>query len=152
MFEEAKKAGPRQRRARTRVLHTAYGVRMAGEPEHLRRQGGSMWREAVHYPDEYLWLLLVGTLDILCTSVILALGGREVNPIANHVLQLAGMPGMVFLKFAAVALVVCICEYIGRHRPAVARRLARFAVGVSLVPVVLALLQLFVHFYAPITP
>lgn len=100
----------------------------------------------MRFPVEYLALVAVSALDILFTTLILALGGREVNPIADWILTVAGLPGIVLFKFAAVALVVCICEYIARPRPVTARRLARLAVAISAVPVVLALVQLFAYF------
>lgn len=122
---------------------------MSEESQHF--EGGvepKGWlQQSVYYPDEYLWLVLVGTLDIMCTTVILMLGGYEVNPIADRILQAAGISGMVFFKFAAISVVVCICEYIARHRPTTARRLARFAVAISAVPVALGALQLFIYFY-----
>ncbi|MFW6060052.1 MAG: DUF5658 family protein [Phycisphaeraceae bacterium] len=105
-------------------------------------------KAGVYYPDAYLWLVLVSTLDIFLTTAILALGGAEVNPLANFILVKAGLPGIVFFKYGAVALVICICEYIARQRPNVGRHLSRFAVAISAVPVVAGMVQLVLAFYA----
>lgn len=121
---------------------------MAQGPQHFRGRIGqtAWWRQPVRHRDEYIWLVVVSVLDIMCTMVILALGGREVNPIAEHVLQAAGVSGIVFLKFAMVSLVICICEYITRQQPTTGLALAQLAVVISALPVVWALLQLLVHF------
>ena len=71
----------------------------------------------VHYPQYYLWFVLLAALDVMATWVVLHMGGREANAFANWVLQRWQLPGMVLLKFAAVVLVVIICEYIGTQRP-----------------------------------
>ena len=42
------------------------------------------------YQNEYAWFLLVSALDVMLTWVILALGGREANAIANSVLARMG--------------------------------------------------------------
>lgn len=104
-------------------------------------------RDTTHHPDAYVWLVLVATLDICLTTVILTLGGSEVNPLANFILNAVGLPGIVIFKYAAVVVVICICEFIARRRPAVARWLAHFAVAVSALPVIAVMLQLVLAFH-----
>lgn len=97
----------------------------------------------VLFPDAYLWFVLVSSLDLMLTWLVLHLGWVEANPVANHVLQLGGFPGLTVFKFAAVVFVVCVCEFIGRRgqRPATARNLAFAAVAISAFPVLWTLPQ-----------
>ena len=103
-------------------------------------------RSGVRYPNEYVWLVFVAAMDIMLTWLVLSLGGAEVNPIANLVLVLGGFPAMVLFKFAAIVLVVLICEFIGARQERTGRNLARAAVGISAIPIVLAMMQLFMAF------
>ncbi len=98
-------------------------------------------RRPVCYPWEYVGLFVLGSLDVISTAIALNLGGREVNPIAQQVLEQAGFPGMIFFKFLMLGLVVWICERVGRKQFHTGRCLARVAVAVSLVPVVVAAVQ-----------
>lgn len=97
-----------------------------------------MLRKPVLYPGLYPWYVLVASLDILFTWQILQMGGHEVNVIAARVIDVAGLPGMTVFKFASVILVVGICEYVGRRRAEIGRRLAGCAVGISCVPIAVA--------------
>lgn len=99
-------------------------------------------RQPVLYPDEYTWLLLVSAMDLMLTWLILQLGGREVNPVANAVLRMGGFGGMIVFKFAAVVVFVLACEAVGRMQWGRGRSLARVAVGISAVPIVVSLAQL----------
>lgn len=96
----------------------------------------------VLFPQLYLWLVFVSSLDVICTSIILTLGGSEVNPFADYLLQRWDLWGLVGLKFVAISVVIVLCEIIGRMRLITGRRLAQWAIGISLVPVVVALVQL----------
>jgi hypothetical protein len=49
---------------------------------------------------------------------------------------------MIMFKYALVTLVVVICEVVGRRRLRMGRGLARFAVGITSVPVLLSCGQL----------
>lgn len=84
-------------------------------------------------------------LDILLTWLILHLGGQEVNAIAQAAIVFAGHWGLIALKMVSIALVIVICEYIGRRdaqRQTLARRLATFAIAVSAFPPTFAVMQL----------
>lgn len=120
------------------------------------------------YPNAYVWFLFVASLDIVLTYLILhplfsspqvfALDrdddegpvvvvtaeerGREVNALADKVIQRYDVPGMVVYKFLLVVLVIGICEVIGRRRSSAGRRLAEWAVAISTIPVVVALVQM----------
>ena len=45
------------------------------------------------YPNRYVWFVLLSTLDVVLTFVILWLDGREVNGIADWILQRYGIGG-----------------------------------------------------------
>lgn len=97
----------------------------------------------VLFPYHYLALILVSSLDLIFTFYILVLGGIEVNPIANAVLQSpVSFDGLIVFKFVIVALIVLICEFIGQHAAPTARRLAVWAVAISAFPVVWSTLLL----------
>ena len=87
-------------------------------------------------PNCYVWLIAVGTLDILFTTIILSLGGSEANPIAAAVITAYGLPGMVVFKYFAMALLIFGCEYVACTRIHTARRLALLVVAISAAPVV----------------
>ena len=108
----------------------------------------SRWRGPVAFPEPYAWLVLVSGMDLMLTWLILQLGGREVNPLADWILHAAGHPGLVAFKFSVVIFVILICEYIARHQRRTARELAWVAVIISALPVAAALAQL-VHAYGP---
>lgn len=90
------------------------------------------------YPAEYVWFVLVSALDVMLTWVILVLGGREVNAVADSVLTRWGLRGLVAFKFALVLLVILVCEAVGRRKPETGRKLARAAVAITCVPLVWA--------------
>ena len=101
--------------------------------------------QRVAYPNLYLAFILLGAFDILLTTVILSLGGSEVNVIAQRAMDIAGLHGLVSLKFASVIAVVLICEALARRGDrarAASRRLAEWAVAISTIPVAVALVQL----------
>jgi hypothetical protein len=68
-----------------------------------------------------------------------------VNTIADAAIQRFGFWGLIGLKFATVVLVVAICEHIGRKRPATGKRIAEWAVAISAIPVVIAVVQVVMH-------
>ena len=103
-------------------------------------------RGRVIYPYHYLALTFVSALDLVFTYIILLLGGYEVNPIANAVLQSpADFHGLIVYKFVIVVAVIGVCEFIGRHAPDTARRLSGWAVAISAFPVVWSSLLLIEH-------
>jgi hypothetical protein len=109
----------------------------AGDPSPRPHQPlGWLSLPQMRYSSAYAWLVLVSSLDIILTSVILRLGGREVNPIAEAVIAMHGLPGMIAFKFALMVFVIIMCEVIGRVRPRTGLWLARFGILASAFPVI----------------
>lgn len=106
-------------------------------------------RRAVLFPDLYVWFVLLASLDIMLTWVILALGGREVNVLADWIIRLGKLPGVVIFKFACVMTLIAICEVVGRVRPVLGRPLALWAVAMTALPVIVALLQMAIFGFGP---
>lgn len=102
-------------------------------------------RRTLTYGHLYFWYILLATLDLVTTVIILNLGGREVNGIANAVLQAAGPAGLLVMKYASVMLVVCICEFVAERRPSAGRFVAFAAIALSALPVAVGWAQLAVH-------
>lgn len=94
------------------------------------------------YPGIYNWLLLAATLDLAVTLVVLAFGGREANAIADVALRAFGPYGLALVKAMSLIVVVGICEWLARRRAEVGARLARVAVAVTFVPVLVGSAQL----------
>ena len=105
----------------------------------------------VHFPDEYAWFVLVSSMDLMFTWLILNLGGREANPLANWVYLGLGFNGLVILKYSIVVLVIIICEIVARLREPTGRLLARIAIAISAFPSFWAMLLL-VEFLLKHTP
>ncbi len=99
----------------------------------------------VRYPDHYLWYILAASLDLMLTNALINFHGfEEANALAARIIDLSGFAGLIAFKFATVALVVVICEFVGGHRHSTGRKLAGAAIAISALPVVLGLLQLVV--------
>ena len=98
------------------------------------------------YPNAYVWFVLASTLDVFLTFVVLYLGGREVNALANWVLTTLGLTGMILYKYALVAFVILLCQLVGRLRPSAGRRLAEWAVALTFVPVTFTTIMLLTEF------
>ena len=94
------------------------------------------------YPSAYKWFVFFSAVDVVLTWFILLLGGTEVNVLADAVIGYAGLKGILIYKFCLAILVVLQCEVIGRRRPRVGRNLARVAVAITSVPVILSIAQL----------
>jgi hypothetical protein len=88
-------------------------------------------RQRSLYPALYRWLLALAALDVLVTSLVLALGGTEANALAAAVIDRAGVPGMVALKVFSIGAVIGVCEYVGRRRPSAGHRLAQAALAAN---------------------
>ena len=101
---------------------------------------------SVLFPNAYTWLVLAASLDIIMTHLMLSLGAIEVNAVANHALQTAGLWGLIALKFTMIACVLWVCEYIGRRRFSTARSLIGAGVTLNFLPVVFSFAQLIVFF------
>ena len=115
-----------------------------GAPQRKRQPG----RAAALYPNVYVWYVFFASLDIMLTWVVLHAGGDELNFLADRIIERWGLPGLVTFKFTLVMLVVGICEIVGRRHPARGRKLAEWAVAITVIPVAIALLQLVLHFLA----
>lgn len=109
------------------------------------RSLGRPWDIRVLYPHTYVWYVYVSALDVMFTAVLLHFGGSEVNALANWVLHHWNLPGMILFKFVLVSFVICICEVVGRRRYILGRNLGHWAVGITCIPVLLAMLQLLSH-------
>ena len=122
-------------------------------------------RWAALYPEAYVWFVFLASLDIMLTYLILnpivfshddygvEPRGAEANAVANQVIQRWDVPGMVIFKFVLVLVVVFICEIIGRRRDDTGRRIAEWAVAITSIPIVVAVVQmgldLYFWFYPP---
>ncbi|XAL99948.1 DUF5658 family protein [Phycisphaeraceae bacterium D3-23] len=98
------------------------------------------------FPNAYTWLLLFSALDIMLTWVILTKGGREVNAIAEMVIQRFDLEGMIVYKFVLVLVFVLICELVGRLKLSSGRTLSVVGVGIASVPVIWSTWLLFDYF------
>ena len=107
---------------------------------------GEGHRRHVLYPTQYVWYVLVSSLDLVTTNTVMNyFGAREVNTIADRAIQMFGFWGLIGLKFATVVVVVGICEYVGTRRHPLGKRIAEWAVAISAVPVVVAMVQAIMH-------
>jgi len=128
-----------------------------GRPAEPPRPAPKRW--SVRYPNAYVWFIFLAALDIMLTYLILhpvlfphdaamtESRGAEENVVAGWVIERWDVPGMVAFKFVLVALVVVLCEVIGRHRDATGRRIAEWAVAVTVIPVLVALVQMGMDLY-----
>jgi hypothetical protein len=131
-----------------------------GEPQAV--SDAPVHRRPVLYPNHYAWFVLFSTMDILLTHKILgsarfqgvsdavfgeegAFNGRELNSIADWVIQQFGLWGAIGLKFATATFAILVCEYVGTKRPKTGRRVVLLVVVLSILPVAweLALLAWF---------
>lgn len=109
-----------------------------------------MVREPVLYPGLHPWYIVVATLDVLLTWLILsAFAGTELNPIAAGVIASGGITAATIFKFATVMFVMWVCEFVGRRKSAVGKRLLIYAVVMNCVPVTASMAQLAVAGHAP---
>lgn len=102
-------------------------------------------RRPLLYENTYVWFIFASALDIMLTWVVLALGGRETNGVADAALRHFGLRGLVLFKFAIVTFVIGVCEIVGHHNRAAGRRLAEWAVAVTFIPVGVALMLIGTH-------
>ena len=99
----------------------------------------------MRFQELYVWLVFVGSLDIMLTWVILRNGGEEVNPVAKLVIDTWGLNGAIAFKFALTLFVIVACEAIARVRPTTAWLLIWFGVLISSFPPVWSIFLLIVH-------
>lgn len=103
-----------------------------------------IFRHQVLYPMHHTWFVFMSALDLLVTGLVLYRGGAEMNWVADYVILHHGRAGIVIFKFAIVALVLMICEWVGRRRPETGRSLATWAVVLPAAAVGLGFVQLLV--------
>jgi hypothetical protein len=94
------------------------------------------------YEDRYAWFVLVSALDLMLTWIVLHAGGREVNAMAAAILDRYDLPGLVVYKFGLVAIVIILCEIIGRLNIRAGQRLASSAIAITCIPLLVAVLML----------
>lgn len=94
------------------------------------------------YPRHYAWVLALAILDIIITTLVLSTGGRELNAVARWAIEHAGVLGMVAIKATTLTIVLCICEYLSRHRPRAGLRIAEFALIANTAAVACGLIYL----------
>ena len=99
----------------------------------------------MRFPELYVWLLFVSSLDIMLTWVILRDGGSEVNPVARLVIDAWGLNGAILFKFGLILFVIVACEVSARTRPHVALLLIWFGVLISSFPPVWSVTLLVMH-------
>lgn len=116
-------------------------------------------KRSVRYPNAYVWFVFLSALDVMLTYLILhpvlfprdlhmtESRGAEANVVANWFIQRFDVPGMVVFKFVLVVMVVVFCEIIGRYKDQTGRRLAEWAVAITSIPVIVALVQMGLDLY-----
>jgi len=104
----------------------------------------------MRFQEHYVWLIFVGSLDIMLTWVILRNGGEEVNPVARLVIDAWGLNGAIAFKFALMLFVIVSCEVIARVRPLTATVLIWFGVLISAFPPVWSVGLLIQHHAVPV--
>ena len=65
------------------------------------------------FPLEYGLFLVLSLLDLFITLVIVRLGGREVNPVADFFLREWGRTVFIVYKLVLVFFVIGLCEAVG---------------------------------------
>lgn len=105
----------------------------------------SIRQPPMRYQNAYVWLIFISALDIMMTWLILYWGGREVNALADWVIQNYDLAGMIIFKFTVATFVVVLCELVGRMRDSAGRKLAIASVAISALPVFLAFTMLLSH-------
>ena len=88
----------------------------------------------LRFPSLYAAIVVAGSLDVWLTGILLALGGKEANPLADAVLQTHGFAGMVVFKYLVVGLVILGCEFVADHDRRKARKLAITLVVIHALP------------------
>ncbi|MEM9882013.1 MAG: DUF5658 family protein [Planctomycetota bacterium] len=91
---------------------------------------------SLKFPWLYTAIIAAGTLDVLLTGILLALGGREINPLAAAILEHYGFAGMVVFKYLIVGLVILMCDFVADRDWRKARVLAIALIGIKASPVI----------------
>jgi hypothetical protein len=116
-----------------------------GTSESLPQTVGWLSLPEMRYQNQYVWFVFFSALDIMLTWAILRRGGREVNPVADQIIDMWGLTGAILFKFSLTMLVVIVCEVVGRKRLSTGTWLATTAMVVSAIPVLYSLVLLMMH-------
>lgn len=128
--------------SRDRVTYAAADASGAHDLPPLEHRGDWSPRRAVLYPNVYVWFVFLAALDIVFTWMILHREGSELNWLASLVIEHGGVYGVAAYKFGLAVVVITVCEIVGRRRYSIGRRLAKAAVVLTAVPVVVGITQL----------
>ncbi|MEM1211072.1 MAG: DUF5658 family protein [Planctomycetota bacterium] len=92
--------------------------------------------QPVRFPHAYTWIVFLSAMDVMLTKVVLAMGGREVNPIAETVINGFGLPGTLLFKFTLVIGFLLICEYVAQQSESTARFMSRTGLVIAAFPII----------------
>jgi hypothetical protein len=121
---------------------SAPGTAGRGAAELSGGRPASRWRRPALYPDIYAWFILLASLDLMLTWIILHLEGVELNVVADWIIEHYDLKGVVIYKFVLVLFVILMCELVGRRNYRRGLQLARWAVVLTAVPVLIAVIHL----------
>jgi len=96
----------------------------------------------MRYQHAYTWFVFLSAMDLMLTWIILHQDGRELNPLANWVIDTMNLWGLVGFKFSLVVIVVMLCEAIGYRQPRLGYFVACLAVVLTSAPVMLGMFLL----------
>ena len=84
----------------------------------------NLLRAPIKLRTETTLFILANTLDVVMTLILLSTGAfRESNPLANFVLEQWGTGGMIYFKFAFVAGIAAIAQFVATRQLGTARGL-----------------------------
>lgn len=127
----------------SQTISQAAGPASSQAPAQAATGAAGVWGQpALLYETTYVWFVFVSALDVMFTWIILHSGGQELNWIAAVVISHSGLYGMLGFKFSLVTLIVLICEEIGRRKHTTGLAVAEWAVMLTTIPVVVAVVQL----------
>lgn len=89
------------------------------------------------YEDEYIWFAVLSVLNVVLNWMVIR-GGPVFHPEIDAFIRDAGLGALLLYQLLLVALVVVICEDVGRLRPTTGRRIASLACVVTALPVAIA--------------
>ncbi len=106
-----------------------------------RSRRSSLLFGAFFHESETLIYVLLSAVDLLVTYFLLSQQSEnlqfvEANPFARFFLDRWGIKGMIYFKFAMVALVCVVTQIIARWKPMTARLVLWFAIVVMIYVVV----------------
>jgi hypothetical protein len=107
--------------------------------------GERLGQRPMLYQSRYVWFVFLSAMDVMMTWIILSAGGRELNWIANAVIEFGGKVWLIGYKMAIVVLVIMLIETIGRMRASTGRQVATAAIAITAFPVVFAFGQILLY-------